>query len=288
LGARAEQATSGRRGQALPAKEASKPAPKHEAVVRGTKAVGIVQLLASRVPSLIEQSHLETQEAWNAYWSPIFRCLATQCVNPCREIRHQAFNALQRCLQSKDLASPDHKEWTKIFGEVLFPLINELLKPEVLKTDPFGMGDTRVQASQLLCKTFLHYLVLLSEWPGVLDLWTRILDTMERLVGSSGGQNDLLSEAVPESLKNILLVMAGDGYIVPPREAQSESQKRLWSETETRLERFLPGLMAELFPDAGKMDAESEEAKEAPAAVLTADGDAEKAASTVGAEVQAA
>ena len=84
----------------------------------------------------------------------------------------------------------DHNEWTNIFGTVLFPLINQLLKPEVYQTDPRGMSETRVQAAQLLCKIFLHYLVLLSEWDGMLDLWIRILVIMDRLMNS--GQNDTL------------------------------------------------------------------------------------------------
>lgn len=105
-----------------------------------------------------------------------------------------------------ELASADHQEWTAIFGEVLFPLITRLLRPEIYQIDPIGMSDTRVQAANLLCKIFLHYLVLLSEWEGMLDLWLRILDIMDRLMNS--GQGDNLEEAVPESLKNILLVMA--------------------------------------------------------------------------------
>ena len=136
---------------------------------------------------------------------------------------------------------------------MLFPLINQLLKPEVYQTDPAGMSETRVHAAQLLCKIFLHYLVLLSEWEGELDLWTRILDIMDRLMNS--GQSDTLVEAVPESLKNVLLVMSSGDYLTPPSadgEEQTPQQRELWTETWTRIERFLPGLMPELFPDAAK------------------------------------
>ncbi|KAK4494195.1 hypothetical protein PRZ48_014493 [Zasmidium cellare] len=256
VGARAEQQreremAAGRRGQKDSTPE-KKPTKKPEAVIRGTKALTLVAQLASHVPQHIQKSQLETNAAWKAYWSPVFRCLATQCVNPCREIRHKAFTCLQRCLLSPELASPDHNEWTNIFGEVLFPLINQLLKPETYQTDPYpaGMAETRVQAAQLLCKIFLHYLVLLSEWDGVLDLWVKILEIMDRLMNS--GQNDggVLGEAVPESLKNILLVMGSGGYLVREGEERSEVQGELWRETEGRLERFLPGLMGEVFPEA--------------------------------------
>ncbi len=124
------------------------------------------------------------------YWLPILQALTTQSVNPSREIRQQAFSSLQRSLLSPELTSTDHKEWTAIFGEVLFPLILRLLKPEVYQSDPVGMSETRVQAATLLCKIFLHYLVLLSEWDGMLDLWLKILDIMDRLMNS--GQGDSL------------------------------------------------------------------------------------------------
>ncbi|MCJ1394233.1 GDP/GTP exchange factor for ARF [Xylographa bjoerkii] len=226
----------------------------NELVSRGIRAVTMVYQLSSRVPALIEQSHLERKEAWTAYWSPIFRALSTQCVNPCREIRHQAFSGLQRALLSPELASADHQEWTAIFGEVLFPLILQLLRPEVYHSDPHGMSETRVQAATLLCKIFLHYLVLLSEWDGMLELWLRILDIMDRLMNS--GQGDSLEEAVPESLKNILLVMANGGYLAPPSE--NPQHARLWEETWKRLERFLPGMFQEIFPDPQEPPAAAE------------------------------
>ncbi|EAS27995.3 Sec7 domain-containing protein [Coccidioides immitis RS] len=214
-------------------------------VIRGTKAIGIIFHMTARVPTLISQSHLERNEAWAAYWSPIFNALTTQCLNPCRDIRHQAISALQRTLLSPELASTDHKEWVAIFSEVLFPLILRLLKPEVYQSDPVGMSETRVQAATLVCKVFLHYLVLLSEWEGMLDLWLNILDILDRMMNS--GQGDSL-EAVPESLKNILLVMADGGYLSPPSE--DPTKEKIWIETQRRLDRFLPDLFKEIFPSA--------------------------------------
>ena len=160
------------------------------AVSRGIKAVSLIYQLTNRAPAFVEQSHLERQEAWITYWSPIFNALRGQCLNPCRDIRHQAFSCLQGSLLYPELASTDHLEWTAIFGEVLFPLILRLLKPEVYQSDPVGMSETRVQAATLLCKIFLHYLVLLSEWDGMLDLWLKILDLLDRLMNS--GQADSL------------------------------------------------------------------------------------------------
>ncbi|KAF2838962.1 cytohesin-2 [Patellaria atrata CBS 101060] len=236
-----EQATR----KANAAKQALKKTQTSEVVVRGVKAVHMIHSMTSRVPYFIEQSHLEATEAWNAYWSPIFRALTTQCLNPSREVRQQAFSSLQRSLLSNDLASPEHKEWTAIFTEVLFPLITQLLKPEVWQSDPVGMSETRVQAATLLCKIFLHHLVDLSEWEGMVELWLRILAIMDRLMNS--GQGEHLEEAVAENLKNILYVMKNGGYLATPEERPE--LENLWTETWKRLERFLPDLFGEVFPE---------------------------------------
>ena len=79
----------------------------------------------------------------------------------------------------------------------------------------------------------------------MLDLWLRILDIMDRLMNS--GQGDNLEEAVPESLKNILLVMADGGFIQPPSDGSSPTE--LWDETCKRVDRFLPDLIVDIFPE---------------------------------------
>ncbi|KAL9129051.1 MAG: hypothetical protein Q9217_002391 [Psora testacea] len=217
-----------------------------EIVVRGYKAVILISQLTYRVPDLIKYSKLKREEAWIAYWTPIFHNLRTQCLNPCRKIRRQACSSLQNALLSSELSPSDDEEWTLIFRDVLFDLIKRLIKPEVYQTDPIGMSETRLQAANLLCRTFLHHLPLLSQKEGMLDLWLHILDIMDRLMNS--GQGDNLEEAVPESLKNILLVMAGSGILKPPAPEQPRSE--LWDETCKRVDRFLPNLIVELFPRA--------------------------------------
>lgn len=45
--------------------------------------------------------------------------------------------------------------------------------------------------------------------------------------------------------------MSSGGYLKRPSESgeQSEQQNRLWKDTSDRLQRFLPNLMPELFPE---------------------------------------
>lgn len=178
-------------------------------MTRGVKAIGLIYHLTGRVPALIKQSHLEENEgtkcpatnnphqnangeipAWAAYWSPIFQSLTSQCINPCRDIRHHAISTLQRSLLSAELISSDDNEWTSIFDEVLFPLVLLLLKPEVYHSDPVGMSETRFQAATLVCKIFLRFLDQLPNRTGMLPLWLRILDILDRMMNS--GQGDSL------------------------------------------------------------------------------------------------
>jgi golgi-specific brefeldin A-resistance guanine nucleotide exchange factor 1 len=301
-------------------------------VQRALKALSLIYSLTSLTPSFIKQSHLDRNEAWAAYWSPIFRALCAQSVNPCREIRRRAVTALQRVLLGEDLAyasSSQHRrsdsinsaksvesettsddgegktsrrqEWTSLFTEVLFPLILRLLKPEIYQLDTLGMGETRVQCATLLTKIFLRYLDLLTALPPmiiekpvessspsskepalgqqnseallkpatikesrpwVLDIWTKTLQLLERLMNAGMGQREqeVMTEAVSEGVKNCVLVMAGSGYLERPSSHESvgkgvesggkEKEKLvLWRETMRRVERVVPGLWGELFPD---------------------------------------
>jgi brefeldin A-resistance guanine nucleotide exchange factor 1 len=168
--------------------------------------------------------------------------------------------------------SADHTEWTKIFSQVLFPLITQLLRPEVYQSDPVGISEVRVRASTLLCRCYLHSLTELVEWVGFLDLWLNIVSVMDRLMNS--GREDksvrqrpsssfpfhrhsliaghrvltnVQEEVVAENFKNILLVMANGEYLAPLK-AKPE-QVELWNETWKRMEKFLPHLSGELFPE---------------------------------------
>lgn len=52
------------------------------------------------------------------------------------------------------------------------------------------MSEMRVQTASLLCKVFLQSLILLSTSDGMLELWVKIIEIMDRLMNS--GQGDSL------------------------------------------------------------------------------------------------
>lgn len=49
---------------------------------------------------------------------------------------------------------------------------------------------------------------------------------------------------MPENLKNVLLFMSSNGYLVPP--SKDPSKEKLWSESWKRIDRFLPDLRKDL------------------------------------------
>ena len=56
---------------------------------------------------------------------------------------------------------------------------------------------------------------------------------------------------MPESLKNVLLVMNATGLLVPPstpEDDRGERQVALWAATHERIERVLPGFLEEIVP----------------------------------------
>lgn len=233
-----------------------------DTIERACKAVNTLQKLTSLVPQLMQQSRLEQSEAWSAYWLPVFQSLTAQCTNRCRQVRQLAFSSLQRSLLSADFASNDPNDYLNIFSKVLFPLILRLLKPEVFLTDRDGMSEMRIQSASLLCKVFLQYLVLLSEWDGMLDLWTKLIDILDRLMNS--GQGDILEEAVRENLKNVILFMVSSNILVPPSE--DPSKEKLWDATWSRVDRFLPDLRSDILPPSeGSSSPAPEKASESKA-----------------------
>lgn len=293
---------SGRKGRQQPPKAKSEAAIEriNEIVARGSRSIQIVLQMTGRIPSLIEQSKLEHQEAWNAYWGPPFRVLVMHSLNPVRPIRSQALSALQRVLLSTELVdvergTQDITQITTLFVDVLFPLLNQLLKPEIFHSDPQGMGETRVQTALLLTKVYLRFLdTLLSpenalskpasgtaaqspsseqtldeapatstptspapsqQRPSGVALWSTILQMMERLMKSGSPGADAVDEAIPESIKNILLVMASGEFIAQPKAKdtaqQSALQRKLWDVSSKRLSAFLPELLGAVLQPAG-------------------------------------
>uniref|UniRef100_A0A8C3SDY4 Golgi-specific brefeldin A-resistance guanine nucleotide exchange factor 1 n=1 Tax=Chelydra serpentina TaxID=8475 RepID=A0A8C3SDY4_CHESE len=198
-----------------------------------------------------EQHHLEaagkkidadSQTLWSNCWCPLLQGIAWLCCDARRQVRMQALTYLQRALLVHDLQALDALEWESCFNKVLFPLLTKLLE-NISPADVGGMEETRMRASTLLSKVFLQHLSPLLSLTTFAALWLTILDFMDKYMHA--GSSDLLPEAIPESLKNMLLVMdtAGIFHSADSRTGYSD----LWEITWERIDCFLPRLRDELF-----------------------------------------
>lgn len=198
-----------------------------------------------------EQRHLESggrkieadsQTLWTSCWCPLLQGIAWLCCDARRQVRMQALTYLQRALLVHDLQTLDAAEWESCFNKVLFPLLTKLLD-NISPADVGGMEETRMRACTLLSKVFLQHLSPLLSLPTFAALWLTILDFMDKYMHA--GSSDLLLEAIPESLKNMLLVMdtAGIFHSADSRTGYSD----LWEITWERIVCFLPNLKEELF-----------------------------------------
>ncbi|WKY01718.1 hypothetical protein Q1695_015600 [Nippostrongylus brasiliensis] len=174
---------------------------------------------------------------WCTVWRPLLQAIARLGCDCRRLVRAAALTHLQRAFLPTNMANLGAAEWESCFGEVLFPLLGKLL--DVFSAmDPIGMEDTRVRAIQIVAKTLLNHLSALSTLPSFPSLWLRLLDFMENYLRIDSCGN--LNEAVPESLKNMLLVMASTGLFA--------SVPGLHQMTVSRMGNVLPQLIRDTLP----------------------------------------
>ncbi|XP_061693908.1 Golgi-specific brefeldin A-resistance guanine nucleotide exchange factor 1 isoform X4 [Syngnathoides biaculeatus] len=184
----------------------------------------------------------DSQTLWTSCWCPLLQGIAWLCCDARRQVRMQALNYLQRALLVHDLQTLDAAEWESCFNKVLFPLLTKLLH-NISPADVGGMEETRMRACTILSKVFLQHLLPLLSLPTFAALWLTILDFMDKYMHA--GSSDLLLEAIPESLKNMLLVMDTAEIF---RSADSRTKySDLWEITWERIDCFLPHLREELF-----------------------------------------
>ncbi|XP_051936950.1 Golgi-specific brefeldin A-resistance guanine nucleotide exchange factor 1 isoform X3 [Hippocampus zosterae] len=184
----------------------------------------------------------DSQTLWTSCWCPLLQGIAWLCCDARRQVRMQALNYLQRALLVHDLQTLDATEWESCFNKVLFPLLTKLLN-NISPADVGGMEETRMRACTILSKVFLQHLLPLLSLPTFAALWLTILDFMDKYMHA--GSSDLLLEAIPESLKNMLLVMDTAEIFRSPDSKTKYSD--LWEITWERIDCFLPHLREELF-----------------------------------------
>ncbi|CAD6980440.1 unnamed protein product [Tilletia controversa] len=172
-----------------------------------------------------------------------------------RAVRQAAITHSQRACLCSEVVPTGPVDVRPIFDQVLFPVLEDLTQPQIIQRDP-RMQETRLRMCALACKLFLHLLTPLAGSSGsseadLQEVWLTLLDFFDRFM--KGSKKDQLTEAIPENLKNMLLVMSASGILIPPAapgqpDERTKAQAILWAVTFDRFKRFLPGLEEEVFP----------------------------------------
>jgi len=191
-----------------------------------------------------------TEELWDMAWCPVLQGMARLCCDSRATVRTQALTLLQRSLLVPDLQVLSPNQWEFAFLRVLFPMLRKLLEMgggangAPVRADQ-GREETKLRAAMMLSKVFLQHLGPLSSLPTFSALWLTILDLVGQFCATAS--TDILADALPESLKNMLLVMDTSGRALFFTDAGHPTS--LWGVTWGKIDTFLPGLRAELFPD---------------------------------------
>lgn len=137
--------------------------------------------------------------------------MSRQSSNPSREIRHTAIVHLQRIILGPHLLlnTDDQAQVEELFNRVLFPLLDELLKPQVFMRDPLGYPETRLRASALLCKAFMHFEAREDMKADIRVLWIQVLDLLDRLMNIDR-RDQLVRSCPPASTLWTLIERAPD------------------------------------------------------------------------------
>ncbi|CAF3886360.1 unnamed protein product [Adineta steineri] len=197
----------------------------------------ILHINASQIYKQIPTDQTKSNILWYKCWCPILQGVARLCCDPRRIVRASALSCLQRCILLPELNILSATEWESVFNKVLFPLLVKLLETTNINDPIYGIEETRVRVSQLLCRIFLQHLTPLLNLSTFTTIWLTILDFMDKY--SKIDQTDMLRESIRESLKNMLLVMNTTGLFEP--------DQPLTVVTKDRIHSFLPGLWDEVF-----------------------------------------
>lgn len=150
-----------------------------------------------------------------------------------------------------------------VLRRVIFPLMTMLLNP--LAGGKEAANETRVRVCSLETKFVLQHLTALSKYPDFLHLWQEVLVYLEQYMSYATSRHtasDLMCEALPELIKNLILVMMSSGLL----SLETERGKEIWKITQPALSRisseFAEDLHKKLVAAVKKQDTEKEKEKE--------------------------
>ena len=136
------------------------------------------------------------------------------CSDSRPQVRNQACVMLQQILLSSYSMGHTSEQWGQVMEDIVLKTVNGLVtNVKKHREHEFPeMDKTARIALLMLSKAYLQFLPSLTELPTFSEIW---LETLSILDLCNSCSSDELSEAVPEALKNMILVMATQGILHP-------------------------------------------------------------------------
>ncbi|KAH9030672.1 Sec7-like domain is implicated in guanine nucleotide exchange function [Lactarius pseudohatsudake] len=232
------------------ARRRPQPGPSSSSIVdRGRRAVDLLFEVLKCIPALTENRGDAHDKSRHQLTLPVLISLSRHATSASPEIRYSALSSLSRALLGPLVAVPP-ADVAEVFQRVLYPLLEAL----IAAPSDAEMTESRLRASALLCKAFMRFdMNDNATGQNVTERWVQVLDYLDQLMSTD--RSDQLSEAVPESLKNVILVMQSAGLLVPPTvdergDPRDEPNRLLWQITHDKIEQFMPGFMGSVIPPA--------------------------------------
>lgn len=210
------------------------------------RSVRALELLSSASGALSKWAELLKAEGREptellVLWRELVMALRRAALDERAEVRDAAVTALQRVLLSTDALSPAPDLWLGVFLDVLLPLTGEVVEHARSSPSEYPGCDRTVRLlAGLLCKVLLQELGALRTLAEFPTVWLGVLEQLQASVKHV--KSDVVADAVPEVLKNTLLVFAKEGLL-----ADTPATKKLWDDTWKRAAAVSPSLTPELL-----------------------------------------
>eukprot|EP00039_Didymoeca_costata_P033630 m.43318 g.43318 ORF g.43318 m.43318 type:complete len:1422 (+) comp9966_c0_seq2:120-4385(+) len=211
--------------------------------------------LALKILSILRSLHIHVHlvcstyspsDLWNAHWEYLLQTMSRFCTAADKKVRTEAFTILQSSLMLDALDRLTPIEWKACLVRVIFPLLQALLDPPGKSAPGHALEESRVRSCQFLSKVFLQHLSELIKLDDFVTVWLTMLGYYGQYMKAGTDS----AESVPETLKNLLLVMSTQGILTPGSQTFPNCEN-LWKKTQEGLDAFLPGLFNEVFTGVG-------------------------------------
>ncbi|KAF0992082.1 hypothetical protein HZS_5004 [Henneguya salminicola] len=174
-----------------------------------------------------------TSLLWHSCWSHLLKRIVVFVIDFRRHIRLSCMHFIERALRIRDIQVMPMIEWFACFQRILLPMLKLL----ITNSPPINISEldeTKTRSLALVSKLFLQNLSEISKHQCFSELWKTILDIIGKYHSSKS--TDVLQEALPEYLKNMLSVMTTAGVI----DINDISPLSLWNITQIKIKEIYP------------------------------------------------